>query len=111
VSDSALGSIASIEHALGGLDDRLREREADLKQFHRQSEDLSKQLGHPFEHEEKLATATKRQQEIVAALDITKNQASAKVDEGADQNSETVQEEPDNLTRKRNCVVVAAVHP
>lgn len=82
VSDNPLGTISSLEHALSSLDDRLREREADLKQFHRQSEDLTKQLGHPFEHEEKLGITTKRQQEIVAALDITKNQASAKVDEG-----------------------------
>ena len=34
---------------------------------------------------EKLAAATKRQQEIVNALDITKNQASAAVDEGTEQ--------------------------
>jgi hypothetical protein len=33
---------------------------------------LTRQLDHPFEHEEKLTAATKRQQEIVAALDITK---------------------------------------
>jgi hypothetical protein len=43
---------------------------------------LTKQLDHPFEHTEKLVAATKRQQEIIAALDITKNQASPKVDEG-----------------------------
>jgi hypothetical protein len=88
VSDNALGTIASIEHALGSLDERLRYRETDLKQHHRQSLDLAKQLGHPFEHMQKLADATKRQGEIVAALDITKNQASAKVDAGpADQNT------------------------
>ena len=39
----------------------------------------------PFEHEEKLAAAIKRQQDIVTALDITKNQASAAVDEGTEQ--------------------------
>jgi hypothetical protein len=60
----------------------LRERETDLAQSRRQSADLAKQLNQPFEHEEKLVTAAKRQQEILAALDITKNQASAKLDEG-----------------------------
>ena len=54
VSDSPLGTIASLEHALDSIDDRLRERETDLKQSHRQSEDLTKQLDQPFEHEEKL---------------------------------------------------------
>jgi len=72
VSDRALGTIASVEHALESMEDRLRERESDLKQYRKQSEDLTRQLDHPFEHEEKLTAATKRQQEIVAALDITK---------------------------------------
>jgi hypothetical protein len=72
VSDSALGTIASVEHALESMEDRLRERESDLKQYRKQSEDLTRQLDHPFEHEEKLTAATKRQQEIFAALDITR---------------------------------------
>jgi hypothetical protein len=90
VSDSALGTVASIEHALESMEDRLRERETDLKQYRKQSEDLAKQLDHPFEHEEKLATATTRQQEIVTALDITKNQASVKIDEGAEPINESI---------------------
>ena len=81
VSDSASGTIASLEHALSGIEDRLRERETDLAQSRRQSADLAKQLDQPFEHEGKLATATKRQQEIITALDITKNQASPKIDD------------------------------
>jgi N12 class adenine-specific DNA methylase len=81
VSDSASGTIASLEHALDSFEDRLRERETDLAQSRRQSADLARQLDQPFEHEEKLATATKRQQEIITALDITKNQASPKIDE------------------------------
>jgi hypothetical protein len=81
VSDSATGTIASLEHALESMGDRLRERETDLVQSRRQSADLAKQLDQPFEHEEKLATATKRQQEIITALDITKNQASPKIDD------------------------------
>ena len=66
------GTISSIEHALSSLEERLKEREADLKHYHRQSEDLEKQLNQPFEHEEKFEAATKRQQKIVAALDITR---------------------------------------
>ncbi len=81
ISDSAAGTIASLEHSLDSFEDRLRERETELAQSHRQSADLTKQLDHPFEHEEKLANVAKRQQEIVVALDITKNQASPKVDD------------------------------
>jgi hypothetical protein len=85
--------LASIEHAMEGLEDRLRERETDLQQYRKQSEDLTRQLDHPFEHGEKLAAATKRQQEIVAALDITKNQASTSVGESEAEPSQTLQQE------------------
>ena len=92
VSDSALGTIASVEHALESMEDRLRERESDIKQYRKQSEDLTKQLDHPFEHEEKLTVATTRQQEIVTALDITKNQASAMVSDFSEESVEVAQE-------------------
>jgi N12 class adenine-specific DNA methylase len=85
VSDSPAGTIASLEYALDSIEDRLGERETNLTQSRRQIVDLTNQLDQPFEHEEKLAEAMKRQQEIVSALDITKNQASATVDEGIEQ--------------------------
>ena len=85
---------------LDGIEDRLREREADLTQSSRQIVDLTNQLDQPFEHEEKLTAATKRQQEIVSALDITKNQASAAIDEGADQVA-TVMEQ--TASQKQRC--------
>ena len=94
MSDSPAGTIASVEHALESMADRLREREADLQQYRKQGEDLTKQLDHPFEHEEKLTVATKRQQEIITALDITKNQASAKLDEGTDSSPDSLEEAP-----------------
>jgi TolA-binding protein len=97
VSDSSAGTIASLEHALDSVEDRLRERETTLTQSRRQITDLTNQLDQPFEHEEKLAVATKRQQEIVAALDITKNQASARVDEGTEQVAEVME----NTTSQR----------
>ena len=90
VSDSPTGTISSVEHALESMEERLNESEADLKLAHKQTEDLTKQLDHPFEHEEKLNAASRRQQEIVAALDITKNQASAKVTDEQESNVETV---------------------
>ena len=101
VSDSPAGTIASVEHALESMSDRLRERETDLQQHHKQSEDLTKQLDHPFEHEEKLVTASKRQQEIVNALDITKNQASAKVTDSTEENAESIEEKPDQVITEK----------
>jgi N12 class adenine-specific DNA methylase len=106
VSDSPTGTISSVEHALHSMEDRLRERESDLKQAHKQTEDLTEQLDHPFEHEEKLTVATKRQQEIIAALDITKNQASVRVDEGIEQNSEAVRQNADEVAHQRRVIAV-----
>jgi hypothetical protein len=62
-------------------------------QSHRQRRDLEKQLEQPFEHEEKLAAATERQQEIVTSLDITKNQASSDVGDATESNSQQIQGE------------------
>jgi hypothetical protein len=106
VSDSPTGTIASLEHALDSIEDRLRERETDLAQSRRQIVDLTNQFEQPFEHEGKLASAAKRQQEIVTALDITKNQASAAVDEGAEQVA-TVMEQAASLKQRRDNRVVA----
>jgi N12 class adenine-specific DNA methylase/predicted O-methyltransferase YrrM len=102
VSDSPTGTIASLEHALDSIEDRLRERETSLTQSRRQIADLTNQLDQPFEHEEKLAEATKRQQEIVIALDITKNQASAAVDEGTEHVATIMQQSPSQNKRWAN---------
>jgi len=102
VSDSPAGTVASLEHALDSIEDRLRERETDLAQSRRQIVDLTNQFEQPFEHEKKLAAATKRQQEIIAALDITKNQASVKIDEGADQPIGVVEEKPEQNPQAQN---------
>ncbi len=102
VSDSPTGTISSVEHALDSMPDRLRERETDLQQTRKQTEDLTKQLDHPFEHEEKLAAAAKRQQEIVEALDITKNQASVKMADGDDRLEDDIAQKPDSHARRHS---------
>ena len=90
---------------MDSIEDRLRERETDLAQSRRQIVDLTNQFDQPFEHEEKLAVATKRQQEIVGALDITKNQASAAVDEGTEQVAEVMEQAPSQKQYRANRAV------
>jgi len=102
VSESPAGTIASIEHALESMENRLCERESDLTQYRKQREDLSRQLERPFEHEEKLTAATMRQQEIIAALDITKNQAAASADDSTKENVNDVAESPAKSIRAKN---------
>jgi TolA-binding protein len=105
VSDSPAGTIASLEHALDSIEDRLRERETTLTQSRRQIADLTNQLDQPFEHEEKLVSAIKRQQEIVSALDIIKNQASVTVDEGAEQILTVMEQAPSQRQHRENRAV------
>jgi len=72
---TAVGTMRSVEHLVASLEDSLAQTENHLTQCRRRSEDLQVQAGHPFEYAEKLATLARRQQELVAALDLTKGQA------------------------------------
>jgi N12 class adenine-specific DNA methylase len=84
VSDSPQGTISSMEHALGDMDAHLAESMENLTLLKVRVQELQAQSQQPFEHQERLEAAEKRQQEIVAALDLEKNQASARVDEQPD---------------------------
>ena len=84
ISDNALGTVASVEKALQSIESRLESRGEDLADYQRKREELGRHVGAPFEYEEKLVAATARQQEIFAALDLTKNQAGTQREGGAD---------------------------
>lgn len=102
VSNSPAGTIASLEHALEGFEDRLRDRGTDLAQSRRQSAELAKQLDQPFEDEKKLDAAAKRQEEIVGALDITKNHVVTKLEDGLETltDKESI-DQPRHVTRAK----------
>jgi len=76
ISDAPLGTISSLEHVVRSLDERINECRNDLAGTQRRLEELQPHAHKPFEHEEKLKCLIQRQQEIVQALDLTKNQAS-----------------------------------
>jgi len=75
LSESAVGTISSIENTIESIAADHRNRKDDLAQYRRRREDLKAQLENPFEHEEKLTASQKRQQEIVEELDLTRDQA------------------------------------
>ncbi len=52
--------------------------------------ELEAKVGEPFEHEAKLKSLTQRQDEIVKALDLTRNQASNRLDADSPSDSEEV---------------------
>jgi hypothetical protein len=76
ISDAPLGTISSLEHVVRSLDERITECRNDLTGTQHRLEELQPHAHKPFEHEEKLKGLIQRQQEIVQALDLTKNQAS-----------------------------------
>ena len=83
ISDNALGTVASVEKALQSMESRLESRGEELADYQRKREELGRHVGAPFEYEEKLVAATARQQEIFAALDLTKNQAGTQSEDGS----------------------------
>ena len=94
ISDTPLGTISSLEHVVRSLDERMNECRNDLTATERRLEELQPHAHKPFEHEEKLKGLIQRQQEIVEALDLTKNQASNQLAAGVAQFiEETIQPE------------------
>ena len=100
VSDSPQGTIASLEHALGDMDAQLAESTENITRLTTRIEELKTQSQQPFEHLGKLEVAEKRQQEIIAALDMEKNQASTKVDEQPDADVQTNGEQIPHVASK-----------
>jgi N12 class adenine-specific DNA methylase len=94
ISDNALGTVASVEKALQSMESRLEARAEDLADYQRKREELGRHVGLPFEYEDKLVTAAARQQEIVTALDLTKNQAGTQREAGSTEESTTIPTAP-----------------
>jgi N12 class adenine-specific DNA methylase len=71
-SESALGTIQSIEHSLRGLDKAAEEHRQDVGRLEKQFAELQQQADRSFEHEDRLKDLLKRQTEIKAELDLDK---------------------------------------
>ena len=80
VTDTALGTMRSIEHTIQNLDETATDFAKNITDTRKRIADLAAQNDQPFEYEERLSTLICRQQEIADALDLTKNQASAQLD-------------------------------
>jgi N12 class adenine-specific DNA methylase/predicted O-methyltransferase YrrM len=74
-TETALGTVRSLEYFVQHLEDRLAHKQSDLADSEKKCAELEAKVGQPFEHEAKLQSLTVRQSELEAALDITKNQA------------------------------------
>jgi N12 class adenine-specific DNA methylase/predicted O-methyltransferase YrrM len=90
LSDSGLGTIRSMEYVIQNLDECQERYGRELAESEKHKRELESKVGQPFEYEEKLQSLSVRQQEIVKALDITKNQASSDLDAANPSEQESV---------------------
>ena len=89
VTDTALGTIRSLETTIHGFEERATTMEADILDCHKRAKELEGKIGAPFEHEKRYQQLTRRQGEIEEKLDLTKNQAPSQADaEPAENNVE-----------------------
>jgi N12 class adenine-specific DNA methylase len=105
LSDSGLGTIRSLEYAVQNLEERLVKCRREIEDSQKRIDDLKVRVGQPFQHEEKLTVLSTRQQEIIAALDISKNQASSQLDSATEQIDEGIS--PKETSQVRNCASVS----
>ena len=84
ITDTALGTIRSLEAMVQGFEERMTKLEADIKDSQKRAGELETKVGATFEKEERYHHLVKRQSEIEEKLDLTKNQAPAQAESGAD---------------------------
>jgi hypothetical protein len=109
VTDTALGTIRSLESELQAFEERAGRLEGDIKDSHRRAVDLETKVGVPFEKEERYHHLVKRQSEIEEQLDLTKNQAAVQAEsvannETAENNSETQTQAASSKHARRTAV-------
>jgi len=89
VTDTALGTIRSLESEVQSFEERATRLEADIKDAQKRAAELETKVGAPFEKEERYHHLVKRQSEIEDQLDLAKNQAPVQAESTAD--DETVE--------------------
>jgi predicted nucleic acid-binding Zn-ribbon protein len=84
VTDTAQGTIRSLEVTVQGFEERVAKLETDITDAHKRAKELEGKVGAPFEHEKRYEQLCRRQSEIEEKLDLTKNQAPSQADATTD---------------------------
>jgi N12 class adenine-specific DNA methylase len=100
VTDTALGTIRSLEATVQGFEERAERLELDISDANKRVEELGEKVGAKFEREGRYQELTRRQSEIEEKLDLTKNQAPSQA-EAADGGNEEQNTETQNPKRVR----------
>ncbi len=88
ITDTALGTIRSVEATVQGFEERAAKLESDITDSHRRAKELESKVGAPFEKEERYQQLCRRQSEIEEKLDLTKNQAPSQAEAVSVEDSE-----------------------
>ena len=101
VTDTALGTIRSLEATVQGFEERAEKLETDIADANKRAKELETKVGAHFEREERYQQLSRRQNEIEEQLDLTKNQAPSQVEavsvgdgEQKNSNNQTYSESP-----------------
>jgi N12 class adenine-specific DNA methylase len=84
VTDTALGTIRSLESTVQGFEERAGRLDTDIRDSQKRGVELEAKVGAPFEKEDRYHHLARRQSEIEDQLDLTKNQAPSQVEDAAD---------------------------
>ena len=80
ITDTALGTIRSLESTVQGFEERAGKLETAIGDAQKRATELEGRVGAPFDREERYQELTRRQEEIEEKLDLTKNQAPSQVE-------------------------------
>lgn len=75
LSSSPIGTIASIDSVLRGLDRKAEDEKHEIERQEKALADYKTQLGRPFEHEARLKDLLEKQAQLNAVLDLDKHEA------------------------------------
>ena len=101
-TNTALGTIRSLEYTIQNLDETLATLTDKIKSSRKRMTDIQEQAEQPFEHADKLTAFVKRQQEITDALDLNKNQASNRLDAQANETTQEVVQTIESPSQKHD---------
>ncbi len=99
ITDTALGTIRSLESVVQGFEERAARMESDIKDSQKRVTELEAKVGSPFEKEERYHKLVNRQSEIEEKLDLTKNQAPNQLDTGSADETEEKNSEVQNTAK------------
>ena len=110
VTDTALGTIRSLEATVQGFDERAERLELDITDANKRVKELGEKVGAKFEREDRFQELTRRQSEIEEKLDLTKNQAPSQAEAVSAGEDEPKNSERQTKTRSPRHARGAAIH-